>query len=376
MAATTPNTVFEYTVDSDGIFPNKRVDIPRFTEEIRASSISVALRGITIASGNCVIEFSGNASSPPGLSSAEILVLDTLVTSHTGEPLPVGAATVTLSSPSNPENKIPLFSLAGREGSEVIYATHNYCDKTTWYSQSLRAESETLVDSGNGLTWGSAHTHWVDMYSGKVMDDDGVRTDVSHGYSVVVTANGVEKTMREVYEDNGGDYTVDFAAGTVTFFSVPTGPVVATYSYADGSAWILRASPGKNLDVESAETQFSTDVEITDSIVFTFHGYAAVFAPAAVAANLLQPTDLVEIGRDTYKRFTQIIDNAIGSFPVVPAIGGAARGTQHAVYGFPFRYGTLRRIYSEYGMELRVFTKHGRVLPGEYATTTFYCVSR
>lgn len=85
MAAITPNTVFEYTIDSDGTFPNRRVDIPSFTEEIQASSISVALVGVTTVDGNCRIEFATNGNSPPGLTDAETLVLDGLVTSHTAD---------------------------------------------------------------------------------------------------------------------------------------------------------------------------------------------------------------------------------------------------------------------------------------------------
>lgn len=90
MAVTVPNTVFEYTIDSDGTFPNRRVDIPSFTEEIQASAISVALIGVTIVDGNCRIEFASNGNNPPGLTDAEIAILEGLVTSHTataiGEP--------------------------------------------------------------------------------------------------------------------------------------------------------------------------------------------------------------------------------------------------------------------------------------------------
>lgn len=83
MAVIIPNTVFEYTVDADGTFPQKRVDIPSFAEQIQASSISVALIGITIVGGNCRIEFATNANNPPGLTNAEIAVLEGLVQTHT-----------------------------------------------------------------------------------------------------------------------------------------------------------------------------------------------------------------------------------------------------------------------------------------------------
>jgi len=90
VAVIIPNTVFEYTVDADGTFPQKRVDIPSFAEEIEASSISVPLVSVTIVDGNCRIEFATNANVPPGLTDAEILVLEGRVQAHTalasGEP--------------------------------------------------------------------------------------------------------------------------------------------------------------------------------------------------------------------------------------------------------------------------------------------------
>lgn len=377
MTTTIPNTTFEYTVDSDGSFPNKRVDVLRLTEEIRTSSISVALRSITIASGNCVVEFASNSNVPPGLTTAEILVLDALVLAHSGDPLVPVSTPVKLVSPTNPQDHIPLFAPAPREGSEVIYATHNLCDKTTWYSQSTRVTAETLTDSGDGLTWGSANANWIDLYSGRVMDDDGIRADISHGYAIIVSVDGVEKTMREPYETSGGDFSINFVTGAVTFFTSQAGKaVVATYSFESGATWILRPSAGTVLDVESAEAQFSSDVVANDTLRFSIHGLAAVFAPEAVAGGQLQATDLVEIGSERYKRITQIVDQAIGAFPAIPAMGGAQRGVQTSIHGFPFRYGTLRRLYSSYGMELRVTLEHGRPFGGEYATATFYCVSR
>lgn len=86
MAVIIPNTVFEYTIDSDGTFPNRRVDIPSFTEEIQSSAITVPLIGITIVGGNCRIEFATNANNPPGLTDAEIAILEGLVTSHMATP--------------------------------------------------------------------------------------------------------------------------------------------------------------------------------------------------------------------------------------------------------------------------------------------------
>lgn len=77
-------TVFEFTIDSEGTFPNKQVDIPSFTEEIEASAITAALVSVTIVGGNCRIEFATD------LTDDEVLILNQLVEAHTaiamGEP--------------------------------------------------------------------------------------------------------------------------------------------------------------------------------------------------------------------------------------------------------------------------------------------------
>lgn len=280
-------------------------------------------------------------------------------------------------APQNPGDRVPLVAVAAREGSEVIYATHNFCNKTTWYSESIRVEDEQLTDSGDGLNFNSAHQFWIDMTHGRVMDEDALCQDVEHGYSVVITSDGALVTEREPYEEDGGDYTVNYATGVVTFFQSQAGKtVMATYSYATTSGWILKPEQGKDLDIEMSESQFSSDIVMTDTIRFSICGFASVFAPALVAGGQLQPTDLVELGADRYKRFHQLVDNALGSYPVIPAIGGTTRGAQNPIYGYPFRYGTLRRLHSEYGMELRVRLEHDRPFTGEYGTATFYCVSR
>jgi len=73
-------TVFEFTIDSEGTFPNKKVDIPSFTEEIQASSITAVLVSVAIVGGNCVITFATD------LSDAEVVILSGLVEAHTAIP--------------------------------------------------------------------------------------------------------------------------------------------------------------------------------------------------------------------------------------------------------------------------------------------------
>jgi hypothetical protein len=77
-------TVFEFTIASEGTFPNQVVDVPSFTEEIQASAITAALVSIAIVDGNCVVTFATD------LTDAEVTLLSQLVQAHSatknGEP--------------------------------------------------------------------------------------------------------------------------------------------------------------------------------------------------------------------------------------------------------------------------------------------------
>ena len=63
-------------------------------------------------------------------------------------------------------------SAEARDGTKYNVFTHNWCDKCTWYQESTKATDETLADSGNGLTFNSAHGYWIDMTHGRITDED------------------------------------------------------------------------------------------------------------------------------------------------------------------------------------------------------------
>lgn len=249
-----------------------------------------------------------------------------------------------------------------RTGTELILVTHDFTDPTTWYTESVRVENVILTGSIDNLTWSSPHVHWIDMEHGKTFDEDAVKADVEHQYAVSVSIDGVPKTIREAYETSGGDFDVDYTNGKVIFFQPVTGTVSASYSYENGSMWKIVPENGRKLDIEVAEAQFSTDLTMTDTVDFEIWVY--------------NPEDLPNKMKYTwtsYKTVKNFIDEAIGSYPVVKAFGGPQRGVASDVYGFPFRYGTVRTLRSSQGVELRVKLRHDRPFSGSYATTTMYC---
>jgi len=269
-------------------------------------------------------------------------------------------------------------AVVGRQGNETNWASHKFTDATSWYGTSIRVTEETLTDSGDGLTFESGHSPWVDMTHGKVWDEESLCEDVPHGYAVTVTVDAVEKTPRKPFAPSGGDYTVDYTTGKVTFAASQAGKTVkASYSYVVDSIWVLKPYVGYALDVEQAELQFSQDMVMKGAIVMAYFGSADHFAP-----GYFPPGTIIELGRQTYNKVHQLIDEAIGSFPVIGApVGGTSRGMQSPVYGFPFKYGAVRRLWSKWGMEVRIWVEDydgNKNVPfeGEHATGTFYCVSR
>jgi hypothetical protein len=273
-------------------------------------------------------------------------------------------------------NKALLVANAAREGNETIYASHNFCDPTTWFGDSVRT---TEVLSGSGTVFSSSYVNWINMEYGKVLDEEGWKEDVSHAYQVVVVAADVTRSMREPYATSGGDYTVNYESGSITFVSgtYSANQVTASFSYANGSTFYIKPFPYKKLDIEEVEAQFTKDIIMNDTIVFGVFGYVQVFAPQyweGLGGPL--PTNYkIELKTQKYKTISQLVDEALGSYPVVPAIGGSQRGFTNEMYGFPFRYGTVRTLYDSYGLEVRVYNKNHIPHSGERVTATFYCVA-
>lgn len=249
-----------------------------------------------------------------------------------------------------------------RIGSSLVVVTHNWCDKTTWYQQSNRIEGETLSDSGDHLTFNSVNQHWIDLTHGKIYRED----LVSAPYLPVVKVDGVVKTERAPWAMSGGDFEIDYAAGTVTFFSAQTGTVTVNYSAAGSSLFTIAPTVGKTLVVENSEVQFSQDVEMLDSIHFQPWAYNPADMPNKVPVA----------AATTYKTIRDFIDEAVGVYPVVPAIGGTQRGLSQPHVVFPFSYKTVKELFSSYGLEIRVFLEDDIEYGGEFATATFYCTSR
>lgn len=250
--------------------------------------------------------------------------------------------------------------------------TFNWCDPTTWYLGATRIVDEVMVDSGDHTTYEledwTNKMHIVDVYHGKITNEDWLLDAGDNSYRVVVKVNDVEKDEQDPHYGSGGDYTVDYNAGTVTFLSALQDEDVVKITYhkvdrtaGDGSAsqWILGTVPGRALEIVKVEVQFSEDVGLTDSVLFQ----------AYVAGNPYGNPDI-------YKTMWDFYNDANGCYPELPALGGNSwRGATTKAYSFPWLYQAVKRLSSVYSSEVRLCLQHDEPFTGANATATFYCLS-
>lgn len=225
--------------------------------------------------------------------------------------------------------------------------SHDFCDKTTWFSNSTRVTGETLT--ATGLVYSSVNDYWIDLVNGKHAKED----SLSSPYLAVIYDDGVEITT---------GFTIDYEDGTVTLNSIPNGDITADYSYSPeedySSAFVLTPSSGNVIRINHAELDFAMDVAL--SIVdFEVWGY--------------NPSDLpnkVMYTRTTYKNFKDILKIA-NTVEVIPALSGITNEVVRAV----FDYGSTIDLGSGYGLELRIRLRDDVPMTGEFGTVTMYILT-
>jgi len=269
-----------------------------------------------------------------------------------------------------------MFVNESRTGSDLEIVTHNFSDRTTWYTESVRVYGEDVTEftsSEDGYTCELNHKFVIDLDHGKVHNEDKICSESiaagSHGYRPIVFVDGYvqcELTPWEASVDNC-NYKINYRDGYITFFEdVSESLVKVDYSYENGSTWILQPNPGKGVDIEKSEAQFSKDLIFNDAIDFQIWAY--------------NPYDLpnrVPVQTASYKSIHNFVDEAAGSYPLIDPVGGAAPlGLVSPIIGFPFNYNTIRSLNSSQGVQLRISTRNDREFGGERATATFYCTIR
>jgi len=243
------------------------------------------------------------------------------------------------------------------EGARLQVVSQNWCDPCTWYTEAIQITDEVLTDSGNGLTYTSSHAHWIDTYHGRLTGE----TYLDTSNKAIVKVGGVTKTEDTPFGPGGDeDFSIDYATGSVTFHGAPGGRVTATYRHQNGSMWKIAPLSGKVLRVTDVEVQFSSDVVINDSIIFSLYVGGNPYGSPTI-----------------YKTMQDFINEACGSFPSIPALGGASRGTQQTIHVFawPYKERATTDLKSSLEMEIRISLQANKKFGGDAAVATFYGVS-
>lgn len=204
---------------------------------------------------------------------------------------------------------MPVFAYTPRVGDEEIISTSNLADRCSWFGDSVRVTGETLTVNGSDPTlYESANAWWIDMMTGRLLNEAKWVDSVSHGYQVVVKVDGVEQTIRKFPGDSGTyDCEIYYDTGKVKFLQgSPSGTVTADYSYEDGSTFYLEPDAGKVLKIEKGEADFATGdsdgdfrVIFTTEIDYDIWGYAWYYAPQYPSVRLHASSNVTLSGNQT-----------------------------------------------------------------------------
>jgi hypothetical protein len=258
--------------------------------------------------------------------------------------------------------------------SRTTFYTHNWCDKTTWYTDSVLVvtESVSFVSGAYQL----AHTNVIDTYHGKLTGEDFLRDAAGSSYRVHVYASGSLKTEQDPHYAAGGDYVINYANGVITPISGQLAdPVTVTYHYATTSYFYLTPASGKNLVISQAEVQFSKDVGVTDSISFQAQGKVEYWAPRLTGS--IPVGTYIPLGNAVrYKTMMDYLNESQRSYPYYPAFGGDSwRAMSQDSIIMDWDYVSAQTIYSATGMRVRIGLDHHEPFTGTFGTATFYCIS-
>ena len=255
--------------------------------------------------------------------------------------------------------------------SRITIYSPNWCDKTTWYQSSTYVnETPSLNEDGY---YHLAHQYIIDSYHGKITMEDSLKDSAGYTYRVGVNVDGYNKVEQDPHYGTGGDYLIDYANGIIIPLSwTQSGgdTVIITYHYATLASFTILPAAGKQLLVNMAECQFSTDVVMNDTVTFQVYGYAGVFAP-----QLGYPfTTLIPLTNFKYKSMNDLYNDACKSYPVYPPMGGAGwRGLNVGSTVLDWDYVSSTTVNSAFGMSIVVSLDHNEPFGGTYATVTFYC---
>lgn len=284
-------------------------------------------------------------------------------------------------APPKTKDGRPRVVLEKPDSQKLNFFTHDWSDKTTWYSSSIRVVDETAAndDAGVFLSYALAHTNVINTSHGLVYQEDYLQDPDGFDYLVHVKVDGVTVTPRDPHHGADGDYQADYINGKIVFFSALTSEsvVTVTYHYATDSVFVVAPVAGKQIYLDFVECQFSEDIVMNDTVVFQPYGFVEVFAPQYCTSNggPYPPGTKIPLGNPMkYKSFTDFQAEATKSYVQYPVMGGDNwRAATQKLTVINWDYLAATELKSSFGLEIRIFLEHDVPFGGWYATATFYC---
>ena len=316
------------------------INIDRLEYEIDQSSITIALDSIVALGSALTINFKAALSSP------EEATLGTIVTNHTGEPMPDQfVQKVEIPDFKFTTSGLPKFSMFEPEGIGATIVTHNFSDKCSWFYGSVQVVNHVMSTSDQ-LVFTSSIPFWIDMTHGRCYDED---TFNANGmYNPVVKIDDVVQTT---------GFSINYAAGSVTFTSTVSGEVKCSFYRADKSYFKLKPASGKILSIKAAEVQFTSDVTFTKAFYFEAWFNHPTYGMIPVPGS--------RIAYKNAKDFISACNEGQGLIPKWNEL-------QHDVHVFPFNYARPKPVKFSDNVEIRVYIQDDVAISGEFATATFY----
>ena len=350
-------------------------------QSIERSSITAALDNpFPISVGETTFTITFKTS----LSESEETVLNELVTAHDGSYTePDISVSFSSSVPKTIDGRIRT-ALEKSNDSKYNQYSPDWCDRTTWYPDSVYVVDE-VPSTNDNITYQLAHTHIIDTYHGKIMNEDALKDKNNISFRVVVHVNDDLKTEKDPHYDLSPtdppgydwDYTVDYRLGQIIFKTAldPGDSVEVSYHYATTSTFYVTSPPGVVVEIDYVECQFSSDIELKDSITFEAFGLVDYFAPFLIGMGYSSGDKIFLGTRFVYKSMRDYLADSAKSYPRYQNLAGTSgwRGLPCDIQVFSWDYVRATPLNGDAGMEIRIRLEKDVELGGTYASVTFYC---
>lgn len=379
-------STYNYTISQTA---NNKLNVDRLCDSIRKSNIIIALDSITVIGENIHINFRSN------LSTDEITMLNNIIATHTGEPL------VQTNFKINPKGEL-VVAPSAPYGTKYTYVSHNWCDKTTWYQNSVLVENVIMEDSGNHIDYTLPEPQVIIDVTHMKISDESTEPSIKAKKPIVKVNNvtyveNYYKGITKITPSNG--YDINYNNGTVTFnnpldetdevkityYTLPLTDEEDEYGVRQ-SAFSLMAPEGKTVVLKFAEVQWSKDARMTDAfrfIPFYITGKDPEIDAILQLYNINLPDGthipLTLLDPALEKRFEnvdQLVDDSDGAYEIkaTPEDGRTIRDLAYDMTVFIFNYqGTNNMILDEpKGKYIRIWLKDDVELVGSRATVTIY----